>query len=314
MLEIRQLRQFVAVAEECHFGRAAARLHMAQPPLSQAIQRLEAGLGVTLFERKKRRVSLTAAGRVLLSEAQTVLAGAQRAAERTQQVALGECGRLSIGFVSAALYQILPAALRLFRQQFPGSDIRLRELSTNQQLQALQTGSIDVGFTHPPMPLLEGCEVLSLGRDPLMVALASDHAFAKADVIPFRALAKEPFVLFPQTQGPSLFSAIERACFEVGVTINVVAEATRIHTQLSLVAAGLGVTLVPASAHSLQVNGVVYRPVANRPESFFLELCMLCYRSGQKPLVSSFCQIVQSFYLKPKSSQRIGDKFDSNEK
>jgi DNA-binding transcriptional LysR family regulator len=295
MLEIRQLRQFVAVAEECHFGRAAARLHMAQPPLSQAIQRLEKKLGVDLFERKKRGFSLTAAGQALLREAQTVIAGAQRAAARTQQVAFGERGRLSIGFVSAALYQILPAALRLFRQRFPGADIRLQELSTNEQLQVLQTGSIDVGFIHPPLPLLEGCETVSLGRDPLMAALTADHVFAKANSIPFSALAKEPFVLFPRTQGPSLFSAIERACFEVGVILNVVTEATRIHTQLSLVATGLGVTLVPASARSLRVDGVVYRPIADRPESFFLELCMLCYRPNQNSLVSSFKQIVQSF-------------------
>lgn len=294
MFDLHHLRQFVTVAEERHFGRAAKRLHMAQPPLSQAIKRLEDRMGILLFERTKRKVDLTPAGETLLAEAHVLLANAKRTIQLTHQAAQGLQGRIAIGFVSAALYRLLPEALRAFRKQFPDAEVALNELTTNQQLAALQDGTIDVGFCHPPIAQKEGLTVRMISRDPLLAALPENHALTRKRRLDFAEIAHEPFVLFPAQQGPSLHAAVERACYRFGADLRIVAEAPRIHTQLSLVAGGLGVTLVPESAKSIRVEGVIYKQIHNLPDSLFLETAMLFYPSTRRELLNAFLAIVDS--------------------
>ena len=292
MFDLHNLRQFMAVAEERHFGRAARRLHMAQPPLSQAIKKLENNLGVMLFQRTKRKVELTIAGEALYREAKVLLAMTDRTVQLTHQAALGNQGRISIAFVSAALYQLLPESLRIFRQQYPDAEMDLQEMTTNQQLSALQDGSIDVGFGHPPLELNGDLTILTLSRDPLIAAIPDDHHLMSQNELKYSDMAFEPFVLFPASQGPSLHAAIDRACYSCGARLNVVAEAARIHTQLSLVAAGLGVTLVPGSATTISVKGVSYRTINDLPDNLFLEVAALFYQSKHRELFEKFINII----------------------
>ena len=294
MFDLHHLHQFVAVAEERHFGRAAKRLHMAQPPLSQAIKRLEDRMGVVLLERTTRKVALTPAGETLLTEARVLLAHAKRTTRLTRQAAEGFEGRIAIGFVSAALYQLLPKTLRAFRKQFPDADLALRELTTEQQLAALQDGSIDVGFCHPPLAGKSDLTVRTIARDRLLAALPKDHPLTQKKKLDFASLACQPFVLFPARQGPSLHAAIERACYRFGARLSIVAEASRIHTQLSLVAGGLGVTLVPVSARNIRVEGVSYRPIRDLPEGLFLETALLFYPSEKRALLDAFLAIADA--------------------
>lgn len=294
MFDLHHLHQFVAVAEERHFGRAAKRLHMAQPPLSQAIKRLEDRMGVVLLARTKRNVALTPAGETLLAEARILLANAKRTARLTRQVVEGFEGRIAIGFVSAALYQLLPKALRTFRSRFPEADLALHEMTTEQQRVALRDGTIDVGFCHPPLAEKPDLTVRTIARDRLLAALPKEHPLAQQKKLPFASLASQPFVLFPIRQGPSLHAAIERACYRFGAPLSIVAEASRIHTQLSLVAGGLGVTLVPASARTIRVSGVCYRPIEDLPEELYLETALLYYPSKNRALLDAFLSIVDT--------------------
>lgn len=288
MFDLNHLHQFIAVAEELHFGRAARRLNIAQPPLSQAIKRLEDRMGVLLFERTKRKVTLTPAGETLYAEAKFLIANAKRTAKLTRQSSKGHQGRITIGFVSAALYQVLPKALRSFRNRLPEASIELQEMTTNQQLDALERGRIDVGFGHPPVENHDHLTHRMISRDRLMAALPADHVLTAKRHVDFADLAKQPFVLFPAKQGPSLHAAIERACYGYGASLSVAAEATRIHTQLSLVAGGLGITLVPESAKSIRVKDVRYRRIKNLPESLYLEMILLYYQNKKRELLDGF--------------------------
>lgn len=287
MFDLHHLKQFLVVAEELHFSRAAKRLNIAQPPLSQAIKRLEERMGAVLFERNKRNVSLTPAGEMLQIEARRLLASAQRTREMVKQSVQGNDGHITIGFVSAALYKILPAALRDLQETYPDADISLKELTTNQQIMDLRQGSIDVGICHPPVTGEQDLTISVISRDPLMAALPLDHPLAKHKTIHFDELIKQAFVLFPETQGPNLYAAIVRACHQFGGTLKIASHARRIHTQLSLVAGGLGVTLVPESAKTIQIDGVCYKKINHLPQSLYLDLALAYYQTGERPLLQS---------------------------
>lgn len=271
-IELHHLRHFVAVADEMHFGRAAERLGMTQPPLSQSIKRLEAGLGVTLFERSRRRVALTDAGRVFQAEATRTLAQADAAIRLTRRAASEEVAQLRIGFVSAALYRLLPDLLRRFRDRFPDVEIRLEEQSTEAQLAGLRDGSLDIGFVHPPLRNMDDLTVATVSRDRLIAAVPATHELADAATIELAALADSDFVLFPARQGPVLQGRIVQACRRAGFLPRIVQEAQRMHTILSLVAAGLGVSLVPEGARSLRLDGVGFVPVTGLPDDLAWEL------------------------------------------
>ncbi|MBB2919451.1 LysR substrate-binding domain-containing protein [Cupriavidus alkaliphilus] len=270
-MEFQQLKLFLAVAEALHFGRAAQQVGMAQPHLSRAIVRLEDEIGVRLFDRTSRRVALTAAGECLREEAIALLQAQRRAHETTR--AVGQQRRcLRIAYVSAALYLALPAALRTLSGGQERVEFALQEATTNEQLSLLAAGEIDLGIGHPPFETHARLDSLLLSNDRFDAVLPADHRLANRDATPFAELAGEPLVLFPEAQGPALYAAIRDRCRVAGHAMRVAATAPRLHGQLSLVAAGLGIGLAPTQSRSLSVAGTVRMPIQPYPAALVLTL------------------------------------------
>jgi len=259
-MELRHLHYFIAVAEELHFGRAARRLFLAQPPLSQQIQRLEKELGVQLFLRSKRHVELTPAGKVFLEEARRTVAQAEQSIQAVRRADRGEIGHLTIGFVGSAAYSVLSTTLPGFQQQYPHVQMTLREMTTAQQVQALHNQQIDVGLIRSPLHD-DALTLRALREEEFVLALSEAHALAKHPAVPLEALRNEPFICFPPHLGPGLYAPILMLCQQAGFSPNVAQEAMQMPTVLSLVAAKIGVALVPACVQALKMQGVVYRPL-----------------------------------------------------
>jgi DNA-binding transcriptional LysR family regulator len=290
MIELRSLRQFVAVAEELHFARAATKLHMTQPPLTQAIQKLEAALGAMLFERSSRSVRLSAAGAALLPVARRLLADAEGLPALTQAAALGSSGRVRLAFVSTVGYGDLPRCLRSFREAQPDIQLSLREATLDVQLRDFDAGEIDAGFIiHAPGAVPAGFEVLSIVREPMLLALCADEPLAAAPRLD-RAQARQalqlPLVMFPREIAPSLFDAVLAHYRDSQVQPRIVQEAIQMQTIVNLVSAGMGAAWVPASVEGLQRVGVIYKPVPGAP------ICetSLIWRHDAAPAVRRFIQ------------------------
>lgn len=262
-MELRHLRYFVAVADELHFGRAAQRLNLSQPPLSRQIQRLEAELGVPLFDRDRHRVALTRAGVALLPEARRVLERADGVVRVAGRLRSGDAGHLRIGFVHSALYGAVPPLLRRFRQQAPGVQLSIRELVTSELVEAVGEDRLDVAFVRPPVD--EALAEQTVEREPLVAVLPDDHPLAALPEIGLPMLSGEPFVLFPRPLGEGLWDVIVQACLGAGFTPGIAQESPQIHTIVGLVAAGVGVTLVPASVRRLALPGVRYVALVPSP-------------------------------------------------
>jgi len=258
-MELRHLRYFVTVAEELHFGRAAEKLHISQPPLSIQIRSLEEELGVTLLRRTQRHVSLTQAGYAFLQEARQIMARLEQAVLMTRRASRGEIGELAIGFISVADYNVLPVILRQFRQRFPRVNLTLRESTTDAQIRDLLGGRIDVGFMLPPIdePALKSVCIL---REPLVAALPELHPLARrAGKLPLASLKDAPFILFPRPMAPGLYDDVVSFCRAAGFSPRVEQEAIQMQTIVSLVSAELGVALIPASMTNLRRTGVAYK-------------------------------------------------------
>lgn len=256
-IELRVWRQFLALAEALHFGRAAQALHMTQPPLTQAIQQLERRLGVTLFERNRRSVALTPAGAALVEPARQLLQQAAALPGRALDAARGEVGRIRLGFVSTIGFGPLPGWLRGFREAQPGITIELREATGDVQLDAFAARELDAGFVlHAPgIALPPSLQRLSLGVEPMLLVLP-ESAPKRLDAA---ALLREPLVIFPRTIAPSLYDAVLAFYHRHGVTPVIAQEAIQMQTIVNLVSAGLGLALVPQAMRSLQRPGIVYR-------------------------------------------------------
>lgn len=280
-MELRHLRYFVAVAEELHFHRAAERLHISQPPLSQQVRALEAELDVLLLERNRRGVALTPAGAVFLAEARAILAAVEAATESARSVARGASGRLSLAFVGSAMHGALPAVLRAHRLAFPQVELALRELPTAAQLEALRAGRIDVGVIRPPV---DGPDLVleTIHTEPVVVALPEGHPLAARERVALADLHGEGFVLLARREAPGLHESLVRALARAGGAPRVVQEVREMQTVVGLVAAGLGVSLVPASVGADAHHGVVYRPVAGEAPTVALALA---WRSGDRSAV-----------------------------
>ena len=251
---------FVAVAEELHFGRAAQRLHIAQPPLSQQIKALENELGAQLFSRTKRRVELTAAGELLLEEARLTLEQAARTEKVVKEAEAGIRGRIDVAFVTSASYSVLPDVIRSFRTNHPQIDLSLHEMIPARQLEALERKEIDVGLLRPPVS--ESCfEIAPILAEPLVAALPANHRLVNRQSISLKSLAEEAFVLFPRKHGPGLYDLIVRACHDAGFTPKMAYEANEMQAILAYVAGGLGVTLVPGSVTGFHLHDIAYRPL-----------------------------------------------------
>lgn len=264
MIEIRHLRYFIAVAEELNFSRAAERLNIAQPPLSQQIQALEAELRLQLFERNKRPLRLTAAGKVFLEQARLVLVTLEQAVISARQASLGETGRLVVAVNSSIANSVLPNILRDFRDRYPRVQLVLREIMSSQQAQQLRDRQIDLGFDCLLNNNDTGLSFLPILQESIVIALPENHPLASQTEIPLKALVDEPFVLPSPDVVLSYGQIIELYQQEVGLPPKVVQEATWMITVLSLVAGGVGVALLPANAQNLQRTGVVYRPIQGK--------------------------------------------------
>jgi len=292
--ELRQLRYFVAVAEELHFGRASVRLHMTQPPLSQTIQAFEAALGTPLFARTNRSVALTPAGQALLPEARRILLQAAALPDLVQRAAAGEIGRMSLAFISTADYSVLPAFLREFRAAYPQVQIDLREATTDVQLEDLLQGRIDAGLLIPPLSDkakidLDYATVLS---EPLI--LAAPHGvkgLRGKGAVSLAALSEQPLVIFPRRIAPALHDAI-MACFhDAGLTPHIAQEAIQMQTIVGLVSAGMGIALVPQSVSNLKRPGVEYRPLAGKPPT--VETGLAWRRDNYSPVLRAFLELLR---------------------
>lgn len=291
-MELRHLRYFVTVAEELHFGRAAERLHMSQPPLSTQIRALEEELGVRLLNRTQRHVSLTQAGNVFLQEARQILGRLDHAVLMTRRAERGEIGELVIGFISVADYNVLPSVLRDFRRRHPLVNLSLKEATTDAQLEDLLNGRIDVGFVLPPIvePALESVAIL---REPLIAALPKRHpAAARPGKIPLAALADSPFILFPRHMAPGLYDDMVSFCRTAGFSPRVEQEAIQMQTIVSLVSADLGVSIIPESLKNLQRTGVVYRQL--KDASPLIEIHLAWRRQDALPALRLFVEMATS--------------------
>jgi DNA-binding transcriptional LysR family regulator len=257
-IDLRQLRYFAAVAEHLHFARAAASLGMAQPPLTQQIQKLERLVGCALFTRRPRRTALTDAGRVLLKDATRLLRECDEAVERTRSAGRGETGRLTVGTPPSVMLTALPGIIRQYREKYPDVQFTLREMSTSAVAAALQGGQLDVGLLREATRAgdLEAQVVL---REPIVAVLPATHPLAARSRLSLRQMAAEPFVLFPRRLGVEFYDRLLSFCIEAGFTPRVVQEATQWQSIVTFVETGLGVSLAPACVERFKSPGVVYR-------------------------------------------------------
>ena len=293
-LELRQLRHFVTVAEELHFGRAAERLHMTQPPLSQSIAGLEELLGAALFLRNRRQVALTAAGSALLPEARRLLGDASALPGLVRRAAEGRAGRLTLAFVSTADYSVLPAILQRYRAAFPDVQLVLREATSDVQAEELLDGRIDAGFVIPPLPEQAGTalDYRKVLEEPLILcAPAGLDALAGSGPVRLRDLPPLPLVIFPRAAAPALYDAI-LSCFRAaGITPVIGQEALQMQTIVSLVSGGMGLALVPQSVSNLMRAGVEYRALVDPTP--LAETGLAWRRDSASPVLRGFLDLIE---------------------
>jgi DNA-binding transcriptional LysR family regulator len=264
-MELRHLRYFVAVAEELHFTRAAERLHIAQPPLSQQIRALEAELGVELFLRTRRSVALTDAGAALLVRAREMLAQAQALPDELRRVARGEVGELRIGFTSTLpLTRVLRDVVADHRRAHPRVALQLREMHTALQFEALRRGELDVGLVRYNERAPDGIRLSLLRRDPLRLVLPATHRFARRKSVAIAECREEHFIGFPGSAGTGTGPLLARLCAQAGFEPTIAQEAREATTQIGLVAAGLGIAVLPAPLEAVRIEGVRYVPLSGK--------------------------------------------------
>ena len=295
-MELRHLRYFVAVAEEGHITRAAERLGIQQPPLSQQIKALEAELDVQLLRRKPRGVELTEAGRALLADARTVLSHVDHAVATTRRTARGEEGRIAVGFTSSASFHpLVVRAIRFYRDAHPLVALALEEGGTAELVEAVRRQQLDAAFIRTPVGEASELVVTPLLDEEMIAALPADHKLvprtARSAAVPLPALAGETFILYRRRLGPGLYDSIIAACHRNGFSPRVGQEAPRMFSTLNLVAAGLGVSIVPASMQSLHMDGVAYCRLTGTPIKAPLQLASR--RGDTAPAVSRFIALTK---------------------
>ncbi|NER80369.1 MAG: LysR family transcriptional regulator [Leptolyngbya sp. SIO1D8] len=292
-IELRQIRYFIAVAEELNFTRAAERLQIAQPPLSRQIQSLEKVLQVELLQRTNRRVTLTPAGQFFLSECQQILSHMERSIRMTRRAARGEIGQLIIGFEGSFHNETVLRIIQEFRQQFPDVDLVLQEMSSRQQTKALNQQLIDIGFVDPIVDHSD-ISLRKLLSEPLVVVLAISHPLANQDSLNLQELEQETWITGQSDKGCGLLIRILESCQQAGFTPNIQQETNDIQMTLGFVASGLGVTLLPISALRSEHSGVTYRTL--QPPITQAELAVAWDLKNMSSVLTSFLGIVQLMY------------------
>jgi DNA-binding transcriptional LysR family regulator len=289
-MEFRQLRYFVTVAEELHFGRAADRLLLTQPALSKQIAGLEKELGVQLLIRTKRTVQLTSAGRVFLERAKQLLSQTEEAIRLTKRTDRGEEGQLAIGFTQTATHTVLPRLVRDFHRNYPNVELTMLELSTEAQVAALNEDKIDIAFLHPPIDG-RGLNVHPILEEILVAVLPTQHPLLQYRLIPIEAFANESFIIHPRQEGPILYDGFVQLCQQAGFQPKIVKESISLQTSVCLVAAGIGITFISESWQSLVGTEVVCRPLANCP--IHLEFAAAWRQNSATPTLRAFLTIMQ---------------------
>jgi DNA-binding transcriptional LysR family regulator len=290
-MELRHIRYFLAVAEERNFTRAAARVGIGQPPLSQQIRDLEREVGAPLFRRIPSGAELTEAGRAFLEEALTILRHAEEAKTAARRAARGETGTLRVGFTgSAAFNPIVPSAIRAFRRAYPGVALVLEEANTLRLLERLEGGELDAVFIRPGRTDPEGVRLSRLGEEPMLIVMPSNHLLASRRRLPLSALSGESFVLFPRAVGLSLYDEVISACQRAGFEPVLGQEAPQISSGVNLVAAELGVSVVPASISQLKVAGVEYLEIEG--DAPLARLALASRRDERSIVVKNFTALV----------------------
>ena len=290
-MELRQLRYFIAVAEEQSFSRAAVRLHVSQPPLSMHVKGLEDELGIRLFHRSNRGVALTPAGQVFYDEIRSVLRRLDQARIKAQNAGNGERGTLSVGFVSIADYGVLPPALKRFREQFPHVEVHLHELTTDAQTREIRAGRLDIGIGLAPVDEVD-LTFETVLRERLLLAAPTGHRLIKSDgAVRLKAFSNESFIIPPRDIAPGLYDLIISQCRASGFTPKINQHARQMQTVIGLVASGMGFALVPSSVKNLKRAGVQYRALRGATDS--VELGMLRARDEDGPLGNHFVAVLK---------------------
>jgi DNA-binding transcriptional LysR family regulator len=293
-MELRHLRYFVAVAEELSFTRAAERLHIGQPPLSQQIQALEAEVGAQLLERSKRWVRLTVAGTLFLDDARRVLALSEQAKLTARRAQRGEAGELRIGFTfSTPFTPLFATVINRYRARYPDVLLTLRELATLPQIAMLEKRELDLGFVRPPETAIPDAVSLTVLRhDPLIAVLPAGSPLARQEKVAIRDLRDQPFIMYPKTAGTGIYPQIFRLCKEAGFVPDIAMEAGEASTMIGLVAAGCGITVLPGSFDSIHMEGACYRPLADPDANTVLSLAQR--KDAHSALVDGFIALARA--------------------
>jgi DNA-binding transcriptional LysR family regulator len=278
-MELRHLRYFLAVAEELNFTRAAERLGISQPPLTQQMKALEAELGVALLDRSAYRIELTDAGRIFAAEAARILGDARSAVQAARRAATGATGRVRVGFTeSASFNSLVTSTLRSFRSDYPAVEISLEEHPSTELIEALREGRLDTAFVRPPLPAQRGLSLDLLEKEPLVAAVPTGHPLSTRRQIELETLAAETFILYPRAVRPGLADTVIAACEAAGFTPRVGQYAPQLSSTINLVAASLGISIVPDSMRCLQARAVTYLPLSGEP---LYALLGIAYRTDE---------------------------------
>ncbi|RJG02495.1 LysR substrate-binding domain-containing protein [Noviherbaspirillum sedimenti] len=293
-MEFRHLKYFIAVAEELHFGRAAVALHISQPPLTRQIQQLEEAIGVQLFIRTPKGVELTQAGELLLQEGKNLYSLIEQTVERTRRAGQGNLGRIDIAIFGSGTLDVIPKLLLRFRTIYPDVNVVLHTMVKSEQINALRQRRITVGFNRllEPYPDIRSEPVTT---EPIVVAVSTQHPLAEEEEIELQALKNEPMVLFPTGARPNFIDKVMDLCRGEGflpIASQSVGDAV---TGIALVASGFGISLVPKSATTLQLPGVVYRPLKNAPNAV-VDLSCIYRHDDESPILKAFLEVVRSFH------------------
>ncbi len=293
-MELRHIKYFVAVAKELHFGRAAEKLKMAQPPLSQQIKNLETELGVVLFYRTKRQVKLTRAGEAFLNRANKILKDVNDTCEEVRRIDRGELGQLKLGFAGLVTFDLLPLVLQTFQMKYPEVKVVLHHLTTTEQIKALQQNEIDVGILIPPIDNRE-IDIEVIREEPFVVALNKSHPLAKiTKPMNLSKLANDKFIMPPRNAGPGYYDSIISLCHKAGFSPDTTQEAKELQTVVSLVGSGIGVALLPLSIQHLKNDRVTYVSIKDSPNN--IKTSVASNKDNKSPVVESFLTLLKETF------------------